>query len=282
MSASVEGFGLGLRPEHYAEFSERQTRVDWLEIISENYMVPGGKPLAHLDRIRRDYEMVMHGVSLSIGSVDALDMDYLRDLKSLAGRVEPAWISDHLCFTGLDQHNLHDLLPMPYTEAALRHLVERVSRVQEFLGRQIALENVSSYVAFRGDEMPEWDFVAELARRADCLLLLDVNNVHVSAANHGFDPRRYIDAIPAARVRQIHLAGHEDRGDHLVDTHDRPVCQAVWDLYAYTAARIGMRPTMIERDDHIPPLAELLDELDQARMVASRAMHGGLVDPVPA
>ena len=209
-------------------------------------------------------------------------MDYLRDLKSLAGRVEPAWISDHLCFTGLDQHNLHDLLPMPYTEAALRHLVERVSRVQEFLGRQIALENVSSYVAFRGDEMPEWDFVAELARRADCLLLLDVNNVHVSAANHGFDPRRYIDAIPAARVRQIHLAGHEDRGDHLVDTHDRPVCQAVWDLYAYTAARIGMRPTMIERDDHFPPLAELLDELDQARMVASRAMHGGLVDPVPA
>ncbi len=282
MSASVEGFGLGLRPEHYAEFSERQPRVDWLEIISENYMVPGGKPLAHLDRIRRDYEMVMHGVSLSIGSVDALDMDYLRDLKSLAGRVEPAWISDHLCFTGLDQHNLHDLLPMPYTEAALRHLVERVSRVQEFLGRQIALENVSSYVAFRGDEMPEWDFVAELARRADCLLLLDVNNVHVSAANHGFDPRRYIDAIPAARVRQIHLAGHEDRGDHLVDTHDRPVCQAVWDLYAYTVSRIGMRPTMIERDDHIPPLAELLDELDQARMVASRAKHGGLVDPVPA
>jgi hypothetical protein len=282
MSASVEGFGLGLRPEHYAEFSERQPRVDWLEIISENYMVPGGKPLAHLDRIRRDYPMVMHGVSLSIGSVDALDMDYLRELESLIRRVEPAWISDHLCFTGLDQHNLHDLLPMPCTEAALRHLVERVTRVQEFLGQRIALENVSSYVAFNGDEMPEWDFVTELARRADCLLLLDVNNVHVSAVNHGFDARRYIDAIPAARVCQIHLAGHEDRGDYRVDTHDHPVCQAVWDLYAYTVARIGMRPAMIERDDHIPPLAELLDELDQARAVASRVLKAGTADPVPA
>ena len=271
MSAPVQGFGLGLRPEHYADFIERGPVVDWLEILSENYLVPGGKPLAHLDRIRRDHPMVMHGVSLSIGSVDALDLDYLRELKALAARVQPAWISDHLCFTGVDRHNLHDLLPLPCTEAALAHLVARVSQVQDILGCRIALENVSSYVAYAADEMPEWDFVAELARRADCRLLLDVNNVHVNAVNHGFDARRYIDAMPADRVCQIHLAGHEDRGDLLVDTHDQPVCAAVWALYAHAVARLGPVPTMIERDDHIPPLDALLAELAQARQLAARA-----------
>jgi uncharacterized protein len=272
MSSSIQGFGLGLRTEHYRDFIDSKPRVDWLEVIAENYMVPGGKPLAMLDAIRRDHPMVMHGVSLSIGSTDALDTEYLRALKALAQRVEPAWISDHLCWTGVDHHNLHDLLPMPYTEAALRHLVTRVQQVQDVLGRRLLLENVSSYVSFAADEMSEWEFIAQLAQRADCELLLDVNNVYVSSRNHGFDARVFIDAMPRERVRQIHLAGHEDHGTHLVDTHDHPVCDAVWALYEHTVRRLGAVPTMIERDDHIPPLAELLAELDQARAVQAAAL----------
>ena len=272
MSSPIQGFGLGLRTEHYADFLEARPAVDWLEVISENYMVPGGKPLARLDAIRRDHAMVMHGVSLSIGSTDALDLDYLRDLKALARRIEPAWISDHLCWTGVDHHNVHDLLPMPYTEAALRHLTARVQQVQEVLGRRLLLENVSSYVSFDADEMNEWEFIAELAKRADCELLLDVNNVYVSSRNHGFDARSFVDVMPRERVRQIHLAGHEDHGTHCVDTHDHPVCDAVWALYAHTVRRFGPVPTMIERDDHIPPLAELLAELDHARRVQTEAL----------
>jgi uncharacterized protein len=273
MSKPLSGFGLGLRTEHYAEFSRERPAVDWLEIISENYLVPGGKPLQHLDRLRADFPMVMHGVSLSIGSTDPLDLDYLRELKALAKRVQPAWVSDHLCWTGVDHHNLHDLLPLPYTEEALRHVAGRVMQVQETLGRRILLENVSSYVAFAGDEMHEWEFIAELARRADCELLLDVNNVYVSSVNHGFDAHAFIDAMPRERVRQIHLAGHEDHGDHLIDTHDHPVCDAVWALYAYTTRRLGPVPAMIERDDHIPPLADLLAELDHARAVQREALR---------
>jgi uncharacterized protein (UPF0276 family) len=274
-ATALRGFGLGLRPEHYAAFRpdtrDERPRVDWLEILSENYLVPGGKPLAHLDAIRADWPVAMHGVSMSIGSADPLDERYLRQLKALADRVQPAWISDHLCWTGVDHANLHDLLPMPFTEAALRHLVPRVARVQDVLGRRLVLENVSSYVAFAGDEMTEWEFVVELLQRADCDLLLDVNNVYVSARNHGFDARRYIDAIPPSRVRQIHLAGHEDHGDYLIDTHDHPVCEDVWALYAHTVRRIGDVPAMIERDDHIPPLADLVAELDRARDVARDA-----------
>jgi uncharacterized protein len=277
MNTVLHGFGLGLRTEHYRDFCSDDRalarRVDWLEVISENYMVPGGKPLHHLDRIRRDHPMAMHGVSMSIGSTDPLNTGYLRDLKALAQRIEPAWISDHLCWTGVDHHNLHDLMPMPYTEAALRHLVPRVRQVQDLLGRRLVLENVSSYVGFAADEMSEWEFIAELLQRADCELLLDVNNVHVSSVNHGFDARRFIDAMPRERVRQIHLAGHEDHGSYLVDTHDHPVCPAVWDLYGYTVQRLGHVPAMIERDDHIPPLAELVDELDQARAVEAAALN---------
>jgi uncharacterized protein (UPF0276 family) len=273
MTSSLTGFGLGLRTEHYGDFTPQQRPdVDWLEVISENYLVPGGKPLHHLDRIRRDVPMVMHGVSMSIGSTDPLDLAYLRELKALADRIEPAWISDHLCWTGVDHHNLHDLLPLPYTEAALRHVVQRVQQVQDLLGRRLLLENVSSYVSFAGDEMSEWQFIAELAQRADCELLLDVNNVYVSSVNHGFDAKAFIDAMPRERVRQIHLAGHEDHGSYLVDTHDHPVCEAVWSLYAYTVQRLGPVPTMIERDDHIPPLAELLAELDQARAIQAQAL----------
>jgi uncharacterized protein (UPF0276 family) len=273
----MKGFGLGLRPEHYRDFLERRPRVDWLEILSENYMVPGGKPLANLDAIRRDFPVAMHGVSMSIGSADPLDERYLRELRALADRVRPAWISDHLCWTGVDHANLHDLLPLPYTEESLRHVAGRVAQVQEFLGRRLVLENVSSYAAFAGDEMTEWDFLAELARRADCDLLLDVNNVFVSSVNHGFDPHVFIDAMPRERVRQIHLAGHEDNGAWLVDTHDHPICEAVWRLYEYTTARLGEVPTMIERDDRIPPLDELVAELDRAREIASGVARARVV-----
>lgn len=273
MTDDIAGFGLGLRVEHYPDFTgDDRPRVDWLEILSENYLVPGGKPLHFLDRIRADYPMVMHGVSMSIGSADPLDLDYLRDLKALARRVEPGWVSDHLCWTGVDHANLHDLLPLPYSEAALRHLVPRIAQVQDILGRPLVLENVSSYVSYADDEMSEWAFIAELVRRSGCQLLLDVNNVYVSARNHGFEARSFIDAMPAASVVQIHLAGHEDHGDLVIDTHDHPIRDEVFDLYEYTIRRLGARPTMIERDDRIPPLAELLDELGRVRRVAERAL----------
>ncbi|HEX6102716.1 MAG TPA: DUF692 domain-containing protein [Alphaproteobacteria bacterium] len=268
------GFGLGLRPVHYPEILEGDPRVDWFEAISENYMVPGGRPLQLLMRVRERWPVVLHGVSLSIGSTDPLDEDYLRRLKALADRVEPAWISDHLCWTGVGGVNLHDLLPLPYTEEALDHVVGRVLRVQERLGRRILLENVSSYVTFAQSAVPEWEFLAEVARRADCLLLLDVNNVYVSAFNHEFDPLAYLDAIPGERVRQIHLAGHENNGTHIIDTHDHPVIDPVWSLYAEAIRRFGPVTTMIERDDRIPPLTELESELDRARAVASQALQG--------
>jgi uncharacterized protein (UPF0276 family) len=269
----LTGFGLGLRPRHYRDFTEGRPRVDWLEVLSENYMVPGGAPLHHLDRIRRDFPVVMHGVSLSIGGADPLDLAYLAELKALADRIEPAWVSDHLCWTGVDGQQLHDLMPLPFTDAALSHLVPRIDQVQERLGRRLVLENVSSYVAFAGDEMDEAEFIATLLRRADCQLLLDVNNVHVNSVNHGFDARAFIDAMPAYRVVQIHLAGHTDNGDHLVDTHDAPVCQAVWELYAHAVRRFRAVPAMIERDDRIPPIEDLVAELDTARAIAAAALQ---------
>lgn len=276
-SRPVEGFGLGLRVEHYQALCEPldpALRPQWLEIISENYLVPGGKPLHHLERLRRDYPVVMHGVSLSIGSADPLDRSYLHALRALADRIEPGWVSDHLCWGGVDHRRLHDLLPLPYTEATLSHLLPRIDEVQTLLGRPLVLENVSSYVRYAQDEMGEAAFIAELLRRSGAMLLLDVNNVYVSSRNHGFDARAFIDALPADRIRQIHLAGHEDQGDLLIDTHDHPVCDAVWQLYAYTLQRLGPLPTMIERDDHIPPLPELLQELDLARQLARRVLAG--------
>ena len=272
LSKPIQGYGLGLRVEHYSDFVSAPQRVDWLEIISENYMVDGGKPLHFLDRIRQDYPMVMHGVSLSIGSTDPLDTDYLQKLKALVKHVEPAWVSDHLCWTGTDSLNLHDLLPLPYTEATLRHLVPRLAQMQDLLGCPFLIENVSSYVSYRADEMTEWEFIGELVARSGCELFLDVNNVYVSSVNHGFDPRAFIDAIPAVAVRQIHLAGHEDHGNYIIDTHDHPICDAVWDLYAYTVRRLGAVPTMIERDDNIPSLDELIAELDAVRRVAQQAL----------
>jgi uncharacterized protein (UPF0276 family) len=264
-----QGFGLGLRPPHYEEIDTSEPAVDWFEILSENHLVPGGRPLWWLERIRARFPVVMHGVSLSIGSTDELDLDYLRELKALADRIQPLWISDHLCWTGIAAKNLHDLLPLPYSEAALAHVCERVQRVQDFLGRRILLENVSSYVEFNQQDMPEWTFLAEVARRADCLILLDINNIYVSAFNHGFDAAIYLAAMPAERVQQIHLAGHSNCGDYIIDTHDAPVIDPVWALYAQAIERFGPVSTMIERDDHIPPLADLLAELEHARALAA-------------
>jgi uncharacterized protein (UPF0276 family) len=262
------GFGLGLRPAHYAEILASRPAVDWFEVITENYLVGGGRPLHYLDAIRARYPIVMHGVSLSIGSSAPLDLAYVDRVRALAARCEPEWISDHLCWTGTDGLNLHDLMPLPYTEEALAHLVPRILAVQERLGRPLVLENVSSYVAYVQSAMSEWEFLAEVARRTDCGLLLDVNNVYVSSRNHGFDPRAFIDGVPGDRVRQFHLAGHLDLGSHVIDTHDAPVCEAVWDLYAYALRRHGPVSTLLERDDHIPPLAELVAELDRARGTA--------------
>lgn len=264
---AIRGFGLGLRSEHYAALADGAP-VDWLEIISENYMVEGGRPLDWLDRLRARYPMVMHGVSLSIGGIDPLDEAYLDRLAALAARIEPGWISDHLCWTGVDGINLHDLMPLPYTDEALAHLVPRLHHVQERLGRPLVLENVSSYVAYGSSHMDEAEFLAELTVRSGCTLLLDVNNVHVSAFNHGFDPRAYLDRVPAAAVRQIHLAGHSHQGDHIIDTHDAPIAEAVFDLYGHALQRFGAVPTMIERDANIPPLGELLVELDRLRRMA--------------
>jgi uncharacterized protein (UPF0276 family) len=266
------GFGLGLRVEHYGAILEGEPRVDWFEALTENYLVPGGKPLDNLMRIRERYPMVLHGVSMSIGSTQPLDRNYLAQLKALAARVEPHWISDHLCWTGIAGRNLHDLLPLPYTEEALANIVERVKTVQDILERRILLENVSSYVTFRSSEVTEWEFLREVAQHADCLLLLDVNNIYVSSVNHEFDPLEYLQAIPVDRVQQIHLAGHENHGDYLIDTHDHPVPDPVWELYDAAVRRFGNVSTMIERDDNIPPLEELVAELDAARQLAEHAL----------
>lgn len=263
------GFGLGLRTAHYSAFLAQAQPVDWLEIISDNYLVPGGKPLQMLERIRASYPVAMHGVALSLGSVNGLDAAYLNRIAELAERVQPMWVSDHLCWTGVHGQQLHDLLPLPFTEETLAVVSRNVQQAQERLKRPLVVENVSSYVAFAADSMSEAEFLAALYQRTGCQLLLDLNNVHVSAFNHGWDASAFIEALPLGSVKQIHLAGHTDHGDHLVDTHDHPVAEPVWALLRQARARFGPVATMIERDDHIPPLPELLSELDLARAVAA-------------
>ncbi len=263
----VLGYGLGLRKDHYVDILATDPPVDWFEALTENYLVPGGKPLHFLDRISERYPVVLHGVSLSIGGSDPLDFEYLRQVRDLARRCGARWISDHLCWTGLDGINAHDLLPLPYTAEAVRHVARRVRQVQDFLGQPILLENVSTYLEFSVSELTEWEFLAAVAEEADCRILLDINNIHVSAVNHGFDPLAYLDGVPAERVWQFHLAGHSDYGRYLIDTHDHPVAPAVWDLYRAALRRFGPVSAMIERDDHIPPLAELLTELAQLRAI---------------
>ena len=265
------GYGVGLRTPHYGHVLGTRPAVDWFEVISENFMVAGGRPLDVLQQVRADYPIVLHGVSLSIGSVDPVRTDYLARLRALAERIEPAWISDHVCWTGVGGHNLHDLLPLPYTEEALAHVVERVRRVQDALGRRIALENVSSYLSFCDSALSEWEFLAALAERADCAILLDVNNVFVSAFNHGFDARRYLDGVPVERVVQFHLAGHSDHGAYLLDTHDHPVRDEVWQLYATAVRRFGAVSTLVEWDDEIPAFERLHAEARRAAAVAQTA-----------
>ena len=262
------GFGLGLRPQHYAEILEGDPDIDWFEIISENYMVPGGRPLQMLDKIRARYPIVMHGVSLSIASTTPFNEDYLAQLKALAERSEPKFVSDHLCWTGVHGINLHDLLPIPYTREALDHVVSRVQYVQDYMKRPIALENVSTYVQFGHSEMTEWEFITEMAERTGCWLIFDVNNVFVSAFNHEYDPNTFINGVPADRVVQFHLAGHEHNMTHIIDTHDAIVPEGVWELYRSAVKRFGAVSTIIERDDHIPPLADLVAELTTARKIA--------------
>jgi uncharacterized protein (UPF0276 family) len=271
------GFGLGLRPQHYSEILEGSWPIDWFEIISENFMVPGGRPIAMLEKIRARYPVVMHGVSLSIASTAPLDTEYLASLKALAHRIEPKWISDHLCWTGVHGVNLHDLLPIPYTREALEHVASRIHKVQEVLGRTIALENVSTYVRFEHSEMGEGDFITELTRRTGCWLLLDINNVFVNAFNHGYNALTFLNDIPVDRVVQFHVAGHSDMGSHLIDTHDQPVRDEVWDLYRSALKRFGPVSTMIERDEDIPPLAEVVAELSQARSIAEEAFGTGRI-----
>ncbi|HEV7731358.1 MAG TPA: DUF692 domain-containing protein [Candidatus Binatia bacterium] len=265
------GHGIGLRPAHYVRVLEG-ARADWFEVISENFMIPGGRPLAILEQVRADSPIVLHGVSLSIGSTDAPNDRYLDELRALASRVEPAWVSDHLCWGSVGGHYAHDLLPLPYTEEALAHVVRRVQHVQETLGRRILIENVSSYVTYAHSAMPEWTFLAEVAARADCGILLDVNNVYVSSVNHGFDATAYLAGVPVDRVGQVHLAGHSDHGTHLLDTHDAPVRDEVWDLYRAAVRRFGRMSTLVEWDDHLPPVEDVLAEAERARVVEAEVL----------
>lgn len=273
---ALKGFGLGLRSVHYDEFLTQQVPVDFVEVISENFMIDGGRPLDILTRVRERYPLALHGVSMSIGSADGLDLGYLRRLRALVDRFEPSVVSDHLCWTRIDGFNSHDLLPLPYTVEALDLVCSNISQAQDVLGREMLIENASTYLAFEQSAMHEWQFLAEMSARTGCSLLLDINNVFVNASNHGFDPLAYLENIPAEHVRQIHLAGHSQGRDLLIDTHDQPVPQGVWDLYALACSRIGPVATMIERDGNIPPLEDLLVELAIARD------HAGLVLPVVA
>ncbi len=269
---TLEGFGLGLRPQHFPEIlgddPTSTDGVDWFEILSENFIDVGGPPMRSMMAVRERFPIVMHGVSMSIGSTDPLDMEYLQGLKALADKVQPVLISDHLCWTGAHGVNMHDLLPLPMTEETVDHVATRVRQVQDVLGRRFMLENTSTYVTFEEDEMMEWEFISEICACADCDILLDVNNIYVSAFNHGFSADAYLAGIPKARVKQIHLAGHEHNGDHIIDTHDEPVPKDVLDLYAKAIHRLGHIPTMIERDANIPPFAELVRELQGVRRIA--------------
>ena len=259
------GFGIGLRSVHFEHILKNNPTIDWFEILSENYMHTGGRPLHVLDQVAERYPVVLHGVSLSVGSTDAVDFDYLKKLKALAKRVNAHWVSDHLCWTGVTGHNTHDLLPMPYTTEALRHTIEHVRIIQDFMERPIALENASTYLEFSSSTWPESEFLAALAEEANCGILLDVNNVYVSSFNHGFDPKAYIDRIPRDRVVQMHLAGHTNKGTHILDTHSDYVIDKVWELYRYTHRRLGGVATLLEWDANIPSFEIVHGEALKAR-----------------
>lgn len=269
------GIGVGLRPPHYSQFlSGKPESVSWVEVITENFLAWSNdqkiRPQQTLQNIRQNVPVALHGVSLSLGSVEPIDKTYLERFKNLIREIVPIWVSDHLCWTGAGGKNLHDLLPLPYTEEAIAVLSRNISTVQEFLGRRILVENVSSYIEFEHSEMKEWEFINEIVRRADCGILLDVNNVYVSSFNHGFDPLEYLNAIPKDRVGQIHLAGHSNNGTHLVDTHDAPISEPVWDLYRWVTENFPAVSTMIERDGNIPEWSMLEAELMRVKEIRSQ------------
>jgi uncharacterized protein (UPF0276 family) len=265
------GFGVGLRAEHYQQVLDPPGTVEGFAAITENYMDGGGRPLSILETVRRDHPIALHGVGLSIGSTDPFDSRYLKNLHALVGRIEPALVTDHLCWTGVGGRAVYDLLPLPYTQEALDHVVQRIAIVQDRLGRRILLENPSTYLAYRHSEMTEWEFLAAVADRADCGILLDVNNIYVSGKNLGFDPVRYLEAVPVQRVGQFHLAGFTDMGSYLFDTHSAPVHEDVWDLYRLAVRRFGPVPTLVEWDADIPPFERLCAESERARAEADRA-----------
>lgn len=275
------GVGIGLRTVHYAHLLERSPALDWLEILSENYLYTEGRPLYVLDQLAERYPIVMHGVSLSIGGSDPLDFDYLRRLKELKQRVRAHWVSDHLCWTGVAGRNTHDLLPLPYDAQTLRHTAARVRIVQDFLGERILLENPSSYVEFAQSRMHEAEFLSELAQTADCGLLLDVNNVYVSAFNHGFDAHAYLDALPYERVGQVHVSGHTHHGTHIIDTHVGPVIDEVWALWRAVEARMQGVSVLLEWDTDIPSFERVHSEALRAREF-SAATHAALHEPRPS
>jgi len=269
----MHGFCLGLRSVHYEHvLTHWPTGVDWFELITENYLAPGGRPREVLRRVREHYPVVLHGLSFNVGTREAPDYTYLAQLKQLIREVEPAWVSDHLCWTGLHGFTSHDLLPIAYTEENLVHVADKVSRIQDYLGQRIVLENPSVYIGFRSDTMTEPQFINALVQRTGCEILLDVNNLFVSGFNLGFDPHAGLDALNPAAIRQFHLAGHTHNTTHIIDTHDHPVCDEVWDLYEHACRRFGPVATLLERDDRIPPFDELLVELEQARALQARAL----------
>lgn len=270
---ALEGAGLGLRPQHYTTILKSLPPVPWFEALTENYMDTQGKPLFFLDQIRSHYPLALHGVSMSIGSTQKLNLDYLKKLKNLIHRYEPEVVSDHLCFTGTQGLNLHDLFPLPYTQACIHHVVERIKQVQDILGRHILIENVSSYIDFKTSHMREGEFLNEIAQRADCFILLDVNNIYVSSFNFKLDPHVFLSDINPARVRQFHLAGHTRHADYIIDTHSDNVCEEVWDLYTCALKRFGPVPTLIEWDENIPPFEVLFSEAQKANERIKRLKH---------
>jgi len=266
------GFGLGLRPSHFHAVLETSHNVDWFEVISENFFVPGGKPRYYLDRVRERYPVALHGVSMSIGTTDPIDQDYLQQLKALIDHVQPMIVSDHLCWTSTGGTNSHDLLPLPYTDEAVQHISSRVTQVQDTLGRQLVLENVSAYVTFKHSTLTEWEFLNAIADASGCGLLLDVNNIYVNERNLGQSAAAFLDNIAAKHIQQIHVAGHSDYGSYVIDTHDAPVRPEVFELYRLACQRLGPVNSMIERDDHIPEFEVLLTELAELRTHAEVAL----------
>ncbi|MEW6431227.1 MAG: DUF692 domain-containing protein [Myxococcota bacterium] len=273
--------GIGLRTQHFAQLLAEGLSVGLVEAISENFMGRGGRPLAVLERVRRDSPVVLHGVSLSIGGLDPIPDEYLRQLAELRRRVDAAWVSDHFSFGSVRGHASHDLWPLPFTEETVRHVVARVQQVQDALGQRLVLENVSSYVEYASSELTEWEFVREVAERADCELLLDVNNVYVNAVNHGFDAKAYLAALPSRRIRQLHLAGHLDCGTHLFDHHGAPVADPVWALYRECVRLHGPVPTIIEWDEDVPSLERVLEESARAGAVEAEVLAGAAAEARP-